>query len=81
MEAMNTRRDPAALAAAGARVLSMWHGASLDVLPEADLERVHEAALRVLEDAGVAVPGALAQRLGQTPAHAWSCAELASARA
>jgi len=64
MEAMNTRRDPAALAAAGARVLSIWHGASLDVLPEADLERVHEAALRVLEDAGVAVPGALAQRLG-----------------
>jgi trimethylamine--corrinoid protein Co-methyltransferase len=61
---MNARRDPAAQAAAGARVLSLWHGATLGVLPEPDLERIRAAVLTVLEDPGVAIAGPLAGRLG-----------------
>lgn len=65
MRAINALRDLTPAAETGARVLSLKHGPSVGVLPEADLERIHAAVLRVLEDTGVGMgsPG-IAERLG-----------------
>jgi trimethylamine--corrinoid protein Co-methyltransferase len=45
-------------------VLPLRRGPGVTVLPEGDLERIHEASLRVLEETGVEIgPGVIARRL------------------
>ncbi len=53
MAAINAMRGPSA--AADARVLPLRRGPGVEVLPEGDLERIHAAALQVLEHMGVRI--------------------------
>ncbi len=57
MSAINATRHPAAASDASARVLALRHGPGVDVLGPDDLERVHDAALGILQDIGIAIAG------------------------
>ncbi|HEU4529457.1 MAG TPA: trimethylamine methyltransferase family protein [Actinomycetota bacterium] len=55
MPAINALRQQAPTTPPGARVLPLRRGPGVDVLRERDLERIHDAAFRVLDDLGVRV--------------------------
>ena len=64
MSAINLLRDSASSTETGARVLPLRRGPAVAVLSEDDLERIHVATLRVLEETGVEIgAGAVLERL------------------